>query len=629
MACTIELVVYRRDIDGMRALAVAVVVAFHGFPAALPGGFVGVDIFFVISGYLITGIVKRALETGTFSFRSFYARRIRRIFPALAVVLILSLAAGWFLLLPLRYASLGVHVTAAAGFVSNFLVWTEAGYFAAQSVEKPLLHLWSLGIEEQFYLLWPLALWLASRVRVPIVRPVAIVAVVSFAVGLAVTWLSPDAAFYLPASRIWELALGGVLVSTKRGLPAWIPRIVASGAGLAAIAFAVVAFDSTSPYPGWRALFPSLGACLVIAAGEQTAINRVLLGNPVVVAIGRISYPLYLWHWVLLSFGFLVANAEPSIAVRLALIGGSLALAALTYLLVERPLRSREATGVQALALSLVLVAAAAGGRGVAAMDGFPGRFPVVVQTLLDYHYDFLTDAHAGECWIAAPEPATAFRASCFPSATEGHPVLFLWGDSHAARLRPGVEAVYGQSYRIGSATRDSCPPALDAPGPCGEGNRFILAELVRTRPAIVVLFANWSGGTEAIASVVRTSEELVGAGIPRVVIVGPAPHWTTNLPTAIYEAWRHGSVAQPLPQRLRSGRSMVPYDVERAMKGSTWPRSVEYHSALDLVCDGDGCLTFVPGSSTELMTYDYGHLTTAGAAVVARGLHLDALAPR
>ena len=630
MVCTIAEVQYRRDIDGLRAIAVGVVVAFHAFPTALPGGFVGVDVFFVISGFLITGILRRALDANQLSYRAFYARRIRRIVPALGVVVISSLIAGWFLLLPVRYASLGTHAVGAAGFVSNFVVWTETGYFATQAVEKPLLHLWSLGIEEQFYLAWPLALWLMSRARTRFVRPMLVVTVASFVLGVVLTRTAPDAAFYLPVARIWELSLGGVLACVRPAPVRGVPRGLLSGAGLAAIAFAAIAFDAGSPYPGWRALLPTLGACLVIVAGADAVPNRTLLGNPVVVAVGRISYPLYLWHWVLLTFGFLVVNVQPSASVRLALVGASILMAVATYALVERPIRAHAASSVQAISLALVLVAIAIAGRVIVGCDGVPSRFPRVARALLEYKYDYLADAHAGECWLAARDPATGFRESCFPSV-RARPSMFVWGDSHAGRLRPGLERVYGATFAIGSATRDVCPPEVaseDARADgCSAGNRFVLSMLERSPPTIVVLFANWS--ETAIPSLPETCRRLLAAGVRHVVIVGPAPKWTTNLPTAIYEAWRTGSVTQPLPPRLSTNLVEGTVTLDREMKERRWSAGVAYVSLLELLCNADGCLTYVPGSTTDLMSYDYGHLTTPGATLVARGLALDALERR
>lgn len=202
---------YRRDIDGIRALAVLAVVGYHAFPEMVPGGFVGVDVFFVISGYLITGIIQSDLTRHAFSLAGFYRRRIRRIFPALLVVLAFCLLAGQHLLLGSEFRQLGEHVLAGGGFASNFLLWRESGYFDTDSELKPLLHLWSLGIEEQFYILWPLLLLLAHRFGKARFVMTAIIAATSIMLCLWLSYFSPDAAFYSPLSRAWELALGALL----------------------------------------------------------------------------------------------------------------------------------------------------------------------------------------------------------------------------------------------------------------------------------------------------------------------------------------------------------------------------------------------------------------------------------
>lgn len=427
----------------------------------------------------------------------------------------------------------------------------------------------------------------------------------------------PTGAFYLPGSRFWELALGAALALGRYSVPARVPRWLTSIAGLAAIAVASFAFDRASPYPGWRALVPTLGACLVILAGERATPNRVLLGSRPFVALGLVSYPLYLWHWPLLSFGNLVENQTPSASVRLALVSGAVVLASLTYL-VERALRARRATLAQAVTLATCLVVIGASGRIIAGADGFPGRFPAAVRELLAYRYDYLADAHAGECWLSVRDPVSGFRASCFPAA-EARPVLFLWGDSHAARLRPGLERV-APEYAIGSATRDLCPPVLDAPGTCGASNQEILAKLEAKPPAIVVLFANWSD--PSIGALPGLGQRLVVAGVRRVIILGPAPHWSPNLPVAMYEAWSHGTVTQPIPRRSAQHLDRGVFALDQRMRAMPWSRGVELVSVLDRLCDPAGCATYVPGTDA-LTAYDYGHLTTEGATFVARGLSL------
>jgi len=615
---------YRREIDGLRAVAVLAVVIYHACPDGLPGGFVGVDIFFVISGYLITGILQRAVASGAFSFADFYGRRIRRIFPALIVVLLASLVAGWFMLLPLRYASLGKHVVGAAGFVANFVVWGEAGYFDAHAVEKPLLHLWSLGIEEQFYVVWPFLLWLLGRLRVAAVWPLLGLCVLSFVASVVLTTVAPDAAFYLPASRMWELGLGGVLAC-------WPLRVRFGAAltlvGLGAIAVALVAFTGDSPYPGWRALLPVLGTCVVIAAGDASTPSRWLLGNPVAVALGLISYPLYLWHWVLLSFGHLTLVAEPPLLVRLGLVVASVVLATLTYLLVERPIRSRRVTARQAVALAMTLALLASAGHLVDHYDGVLERFPSETTVLLDYQYEFSADAHVGECWISATDPGDGFKPSCFPAPTEARPVILMWGDSHAARLRPGVDHLLGDAFFIGSATRNLCAPSLRAADQCAAGNEVVLATIARTRPALVVMFAHWPVYTaDIIEDAVRTSARAHEAGARRVLVVGPAPEWNKSLPVMIYEAWLDGSPYRPFPRRLANGQTERVVALDQQMKAMPWGEGVTYVSLLDLLCDREGCLTYVPETADDLVAYDYGHLTTAGAIYVVRQLHLDQL---
>ncbi len=367
---------YRADIDGLRAIAVAAVVTFHAFPEVMPGGFVGVDIFFVISGFLITHILRREIAAATFSIRVFYLRRVRRLFPALTLVLGATLAIGWGMLLENEFRQLGKHAAAGAGFVANIVLWQESGYFETSSELKPLLHLWSLGIEEQFYILWPLLIAVTYRFRLGFLALACLLGLVSFAVNLMLVEAKPNAAFFLPHPRFWELILGGLLASAQlrpRICPVvnstltlrWVSQIAAF-IGLVLIAVALALTDKNLGFPGWWATLPTFGAVLLLGAGPQTWVTRRLLSIRPLVALGLISYPLYLWHWPLLTFARLLYPDTPPSEIRMVAVVAALLLAWLTYAYVERPISkavrdTEHSSGVIHLLVVVMIVIFAAG----------------------------------------------------------------------------------------------------------------------------------------------------------------------------------------------------------------------------------------------------------------------------
>lgn len=365
---------YRPDIDGLRAIAVVAVIGYHAFPSLFPGGFVGVDIFFVISGYLISKHIWEELSVEKFSIKTFYARRVRRIFPALIVVLIFCLSFGWVVLTPGEYEQLGKHVTGGTGFVSNLIYWKEAGYFDNAADTKPLLHLWSLGIEEQFYILWPLILTFLWKQPHHAKWALPSLLITSFIYSQLVVTQNAVADFYSPLTRFWELALGAVVahesvrnykLDTKQlSLLSW------AGFGLILISIAIV--NHLDPFPGAWALLPALGAALLIKAGEKAWLNQQLLARKWIVWIGLISYPLYLWHWPLLSFARIMESATPSSSLRASLVVVSVILAWMTYKLVEVPIRSRPKNVVLGLCIAMLLVAAS--GEVVRKLDGIKTR---------------------------------------------------------------------------------------------------------------------------------------------------------------------------------------------------------------------------------------------------------------
>lgn len=394
---------YRPDIDGLRAIAVLSVVAFHAFPNWMRGGFIGVDIFFVISGFLISTIIFENLDRGTFSFFEFYARRIKRIFPALFLVLIACYVFGWFALLADEYKQLGKHIAAGAGFVSNFILWGEAGYFDNTAETKPLLHLWSLGIEEQFYIVWPLLLWFAWKQKFNLLTLTITVALVSFILNMKGVKHDLIATFYSPHTRFWELLCGSILawfvlykqnafLNLRLYIDGWLAKIIyrdktendgstlsniLSFIGLALLAYGFWKIDKNFSFPGKWALLPVLGSVLIILAGTKAWINRNILSNKIAVWFGLISFPLYLWHWPLLSFARIIESEMPNRTIRILVVLTSMMLAWITYRLVERPIRLGKYSNLKVFILVIFMVVVGLIGYKTYDSDGFKFRSAV------------------------------------------------------------------------------------------------------------------------------------------------------------------------------------------------------------------------------------------------------------
>jgi len=360
----------------LRAVAVGCVLLFHAFPNALPGGFIGVDIFFVISGYLITGLILRELDAGTFSLRQFYARRVRRIFPALCLVMTVSLGYGWIVLTSVEYEQLGRHVASGAAFLANFMFWREAGYFDNAADTKPMLHLWSLSIEEQFYALWPLLILLFWRRRLNSVVLCSLLIAGSMGYSVWLAGRDVVADFYSPVSRFWELLLGALVAYLGRTgrLEARFFTHWAAPLGLLLLASSLVLIHQGLAFPGYWAILPTLGAALVLAAGMRAHINSGILASKPIVWLGLISYPLYLWHWPLLSMARIVESQTPGVLTRVTLLVLSVGLAWLTYRYVERPIRfgNRGMHVVPLLCLWMVLLLLA--GHNINRQHGFQFR---------------------------------------------------------------------------------------------------------------------------------------------------------------------------------------------------------------------------------------------------------------
>jgi peptidoglycan/LPS O-acetylase OafA/YrhL len=452
---------YRPDIDGLRAVAVGLVVLFHAWPKWLRSGFIGVDVFFVISGFLITSIILKDLRQGEFTIRGFYVRRIRRIFPALIAVVLATLAFGWYVLLQHEFAQLGKHIAAAAAFLSNLVLWGEAGYWDNESVTKPLLHLWSLGVEEQFYLVWPLMLALFYRVRFGILLFLAATLAGSFLYGLYATFNSPAEAYFSPVTRFWELASGGLVAYVMFTKNPDIPkRGLVAASGLVLLALGAILIKGQSDFPGAWALFPVLGTCALIIAGNTSWINRRLLGNRLMVKIGLVSYPFYLWHWPLLSFGYIVEGEKPAPTMKAILVLAALALAFLTYHLIERPVQ--KAPNRRRAIQGLVLAMACFGVLGILVKGGLlKERMP---SNSVARYMQALND-------LGFPDPAMKplrYHGALFQQlAGQGRGTTVLVGDSvmeqYAPLVSQGLREARFDRKAVIFATQGGCPPIKDA----------------------------------------------------------------------------------------------------------------------------------------------------------------------
>lgn len=544
---------YRADVDGLRAVAVLSVVLYHYGASWLPGGFTGVDVFFVISGFLITSILRREIENGEFSLLAFYDRRIRRILPALLVMLAVSLAAGWFLLMPGDFADLGGSAAFAAIGFGNFFFHSNTGYFDQAADLQPLLHSWSLGVEEQFYLAWPIGLWLSLR----LMRDRRIF-ICLFGIGLALAFAyavqelgsDPKSAFYLPAPRAWELATGAFIAF----LPALRGRLLgefASFAGVALVGWSLFGINSKMPFPGLNAGYACLGAALLLWPKQSTVIAKALACRAVV-WVGLISYSLYLWHWPLLVFyRHYNSGGLPGLPEVAALFMAAVAVSYLSWRYVEQPLRRSRLVAWQTVGTG-VAAACVVGFAGYVALrtEGMPERVApeAIAMSSLDTMWNW-------SCTVRPVEelggPHCVFGANWNSAAKRA----ILWGDSHAEHLAPLVEASATNS-NLSVAIIDNCPAALGASvrrvwaavpdfvQRCQDRRERALRAVRTGRVDVLVLAASW----HPLAAVVSSpNDDLDGKGLvvfglrellqelsrltvpPRVILVDQFPSFTRD----------------------------------------------------------------------------------------------------
>lgn len=635
---------YRPDIDGLRAIAILAVVLFHAFPKAIPGGFIGVDIFFVISGFLISTIIFSSLERDRFSLLEFYIRRIRRIFPALILVLSSCLALGWFILFSDEYRQLGTHAAAGAGFIQNFILWRESGYFDNASETKPLLHLWSLAIEEQFYIFWPLLLAFVWKRRWNFLKVTASIAVVSFAANIYLIHVNPTASFYFPVSRFWELMIGGMLAYAVLHRPHLLGnhKNGQSILGFILILVGLFVVNKKCDFPGWWALLPSLGAFFVISAGPNACLNEKLLANKVMPWIGLISYPLYLWHWPLLAY-LRIVEGYASLLNRVGSLTIAVVLSWLTYRFVENHFRfggnSRGKSVVLLITMTVLLIF----GLVCVKTNGFEsfGRFDDGRNAYLSYfensppEWKYFTRMgyalkYRSDCDFynldqyrigqATKVPRSSINESCYTRDLAYRHSVLLWGDSHAQQLYDGIKNNLPADWQVLMGFSSGCaadPNVVNFSSTdyCQQSNWFTMQTIVKARPDVVIVAQDVGHSLERMS---RVRNRLEQVGVKKIIFTGPTPHWKPDLPKLIARKLWYNT-----PQRTWIGIDQEIIGLNEQLKiGFRQQGNVSFVSLIDFFCSDEGCLVY-DGRDNKLgiTSFDYGHLTPIASDLLAKDI--------
>jgi peptidoglycan/LPS O-acetylase OafA/YrhL len=622
---------YRPEIDGLRAISILSVLAFHAKVAPFRGGFVGVDIFFVISGYLITSMIKSNLDAREFSFFDFYIRRTVRIIPALLVMTLCTFAVAYVYLYPIEFEQLAISAIWSSLSFSNVYFYLTSDYFGAASNSKPLLHTWSLGVEEQFYIIYPMLLSLIYRYRPERMVPIlSVFLICSLILSTYLSYMSAASAFYLIHSRFWELLLGGLaallpswyLLTVQR--TRWLPEI-----GLAMLMAAIFLFDSDTVFPGIAALLPCAGSALLLAsmdeANRRWSIVPWLLRLRPAVFIGQISYSLYLWHWPLIVFqriGPIVHTGLPPIYDKTILMGLIFGLSYLSWAFVEAPFR-RGVFGIPRPFRALGILC----GSGAACMlfawtlmqSGFPRRFVPEAINLANYlSYDPSEGYRTGECFLTNQMDFAEFNPkSCLAQAELGKSYLLI-GDSHAADLYPGLEAVLGKRVNLLQATATGCKPVLRDVGirtTCASMTKFIYDDYLKNHSVdLVIMSARW--GDEDIGPLSDTIRELKARGQP-VAIMGPTPEFTLPLPRLLAQ-----SIESPGTINIQTYLYPSLRELDRRIASMAEKEGVMYISLYAKLCPNSECISTVDGAP---LYFDASHLTkTSSIFLAGRIIEID-----
>ena len=608
---------YRPHIDGLRALAVIPVVIFHLGSNIMPGGYIGVDVFFVISGYLITTILIDDIKASRYSLLEFYKRRILRILPALCTVVAFTLLASTFLLLPAEQRELGKSIVATASFLSNFYFWSESDYFSAPAESMALLHTWSLAVEEQFYIFFPILLLALSKyAKSHITHTIIFLSCASLALCLLLTQLHQETAFYLLPTRAWELGIGAILATwvlnnpnTQRANP------YLAISGLFLIFAPILLLEKSSVFPGWNALYPTIGAALLIGWANGTIVGRLLSLAPLV-WIGKISYSFYLWHWPLIVFWKLQFGQDLSGVEMTFLFSLSIISAAASTSFIEKPFRSKKLRQASSKKIVLagvcsLLIMALLGGVVSQRHISLTPLPPDVRRTAsaIDYRTwpDYQRQFRTGQCLIGqANNGFEDYDPNICAALDDSKPNILLIGDSHAAQFWGPLKKLLPEA-NIMQATSSGCRPLIGSPGAkrCTDLRDWVFEKLLpSTRIDAVIVGGRWvEKDLIFVHQTIDRLKKLTGA----VIVIGPTVEYQGSLPTLLARSQLKGQEFD-FSKHLNPGRE----EVNKAMEAIALEAQVTYVDILSTLCNQRECILYAPDRVP--MQFDYGHLTFSGA---------------
>lgn len=610
---------YRREIDGLRALAVLSVIFYHAGLPFFKGGFVGVDVFFVISGYLITSIIVNEMKRGVFSLGDFYGRRARRILPALFFMMLCTFPLSWIWMLPKEFKEYSASLVFVPLFISNVLFYLQSGYFDVAAELRPLLHTWSLAVEEQYYLIFPLFLLLTWRLGKKWVLCFIVLAILlSLVLAQWAANVHPTANFYLLPTRLFEILIGSLLGwHIQHKVDDKFIGQLGSFIGLLLILVSIFIFDKNTPYPSLYTLAPIVGTCLILIFSSEKNPIGVLLGCNILVGIGLISYSSYLWHQPIFSFYRIRGLDLSQNGIAYILIVVALVIGWLSWKYVETPARTKKNITTKKLclmSLGFSLVFIIAGYVGYAS-NGLLARYSPNQKQILSYlNYDLFSQGfRPSRCFMEPADTYRSFSDECYGKHSSD--AYLIWGDSHAAALSQGMRLIHEDTIQL---TASACPPLIDVDfnerANCRSINEFIKSKIIDLRPRKIFLSANWRAYVheDIFQGLIRTINFIkVISPKTEIIIVGNVPWWTPELPILML---KNGyAINKPMFLKLDSYESIEKLDI--LLQKLSDANGVRFFSALNSMCINNECAAVITYRGEFWLTaFDNAHLTEAGA---------------